>query len=54
GLALWTFASNVAAQRFYERHGFVAGDRTDGSGNEERAPDVRYAWRPEPPGSAQP
>jgi ribosomal protein S18 acetylase RimI-like enzyme len=46
GLQLWTFASNVRAQRFYERHGFTVVERTDGSGNEERAPDVRYAWRP--------
>ncbi len=44
GLQLWTFQSNLGAQRFYERHGFVAVERTDGTGNEERAPDVRYAW----------
>ena len=46
GLALWTFQVNTVAQRFYERHGFVAVDRTDGSGNEEKEPDVRYRWRP--------
>ena len=46
GLQLWTFTSNLGAQRFYERHGFVAVERTDGSGNEERSPDIRYAWRP--------
>ena len=44
GLQLWAFQSNVGARRFYERHGFVAVEETDGSGNEERAPDVRYAW----------
>lgn len=44
GLSLWTFQSNHAAQRFYERHGFVAVEHTDGSGNEERAPDIRYVW----------
>ena len=44
GLQLWTFASNVGAQRFYERHGFVAVETTDGSGNEEGAPDIRYVW----------
>lgn len=43
-LRLWTFASNVGAQRFYERHGFVALRRTDGSGNEEGAPDIEYAF----------
>jgi GNAT superfamily N-acetyltransferase len=46
GLQLWTFESNVRAQRFYERNGFTVEDRTDGSGNEERAPDLRYVWRP--------
>ena len=54
GLTLWTFQSNPGAQRFYERHGFVAVERTDGSGNEERSPDVRYAWRPAPRSAAAP
>ena len=44
GLRLWTFASNVGAQRFYERHGFIESERTDGD-NEERAPDILYIWR---------
>ena len=44
GLRLWTFQSNAGAQRFYERHGFVAVRRTDGRDNEERAPDVLYAY----------
>ncbi len=43
-LTLWTFAANQAARRFYDRAGFVETDRTDGSGNEERAPDVRLVW----------
>jgi ribosomal protein S18 acetylase RimI-like enzyme len=46
GLQLWTFQTNVGAQRFYRRHGFIEMERTDGSGNEERAPDIRYRWRP--------
>ncbi|MGW5635903.1 N-acetyltransferase family protein [Streptomyces sp. NPDC003832] len=46
GLNLWTFQVNKPAHRFYERHGFVAVERTDGSANEEREPDVRYVWRP--------
>jgi GNAT superfamily N-acetyltransferase len=46
GLQLWTFQSNAGAQRFYERHGFVAMRRTDGRDNEERAPDVLYAYVP--------
>lgn len=48
GLMLWTFQVNASARRFYERHGFVEVERTDGSGNEEREPDARYAW----PGTA--
>ncbi|MGY5046149.1 N-acetyltransferase family protein [Streptomyces sp. 900105755] len=46
GLTLWTFQVNKPAHRFYERHGFVAVEHTDGSTNEEREPDVRYVWRP--------
>jgi GNAT superfamily N-acetyltransferase len=46
GLTLWTFQVNHDAARFYEMHGFVAVERTDGEGNEEREPDVRYAWTP--------
>jgi GNAT superfamily N-acetyltransferase len=42
-LDLWTFQSNTAARRFYERHGFAAIDTTDGE-NEEHAPDVHYRW----------
>ena len=42
-LDLWTFQTNIGARRFYERHGFVSVDTTDGE-NEERAPDVHYRW----------
>ena len=37
GLRLWTFESNLGAQRFYERHGFRPIERTAGD-NEEGAP----------------
>jgi GNAT superfamily N-acetyltransferase len=47
GLQLWTFQVNETARRFYERHGFLAVESTDGSGNEEGEPDVRYVWRPD-------
>jgi GNAT superfamily N-acetyltransferase len=47
GLELWTFQSNVGARRFYARHGFTEVELTDGSGNEERQPDVRLAWQPD-------
>lgn len=45
GLQLRTFQVNGPAQRFYERHGFIVVERTDGSGNEEHEPDIRYVWR---------
>ena len=44
GLQLWTFQVNRGARRFYERHGFAVAEETDGAGNEERQPDVRYVW----------
>jgi ribosomal protein S18 acetylase RimI-like enzyme len=46
GLTLYTFQVNERARRFYERNGFVAEAFGDGTGNEERQPDVRYAWHP--------
>ena len=46
GLALWTFQVNASARLFYERHGFVAAECTDGYRNEERESDIRYVWRP--------
>jgi GNAT superfamily N-acetyltransferase len=46
GYELWVFQSNVGARRLYERRGLVEVERTDGSANEERAPDIRMAWRP--------
>ncbi|KMO95619.1 GNAT family N-acetyltransferase [Streptomyces roseus] len=45
-LTLWTFQVNTSAHRFYERHGFIAVERTDGARNDEREPDVRYLWQP--------
>jgi chorismate mutase/GNAT superfamily N-acetyltransferase len=44
GFALWVFASNEGARRFYRRHGLLELEETDGSGNEERAPDLRMVW----------
>jgi len=46
GYELWVFESNTGAQRLYERRGLVVVERTDGAGNEEKAPDIRMAWRP--------
>ena len=44
GFHLWTFQDNAGARRFYERHGCHPVRFTDGAGNEERTPDVQYAW----------
>jgi hypothetical protein len=44
-LNLWTFQGNTRARRFYERHGFVGYEMTDGD-NEEGAPDIHYRWAP--------
>lgn len=46
GYELWVFESNTGARRLYQRRGLVEVEHTDGSGNEEKAPDVRMAWRP--------
>jgi GNAT superfamily N-acetyltransferase len=46
GFEFWVFQQNERARRFYEAHGATAVELTDGSGNEERTPDVRYEWRP--------
>jgi chorismate mutase/GNAT superfamily N-acetyltransferase len=44
GFCLWVFEMNAPARAFYARHGLVELERTDGSANEERAPDLRMAW----------
>jgi GNAT superfamily N-acetyltransferase len=44
GLSLCTFQVNGPARRFYERHGFVPVEWTDGTRNEEKEPDVLYVW----------
>ncbi len=45
GLSLYAFQANHAAQRFYERNGFVEAARGDGSENDENLPDIRYLWQ---------
>jgi GNAT superfamily N-acetyltransferase len=44
GIQLWCFQVNAPARRFYERNGFVQAELTDGARNDEREPDIRYAW----------
>jgi putative acetyltransferase len=46
GFEFWVFQRNEKARRFYERRGCRAVRFTDGSGNEEKEPDVLYEWRP--------
>ncbi len=46
-LGLWTFQANTGAQRFYLREGFLEDKRTDGSGNDEKLPDVHLSWERE-------
>ena len=41
-IRLYTFQQNGGARRFYERQGFLPIQLGDGSGNEERCPDVLY------------
>jgi ribosomal protein S18 acetylase RimI-like enzyme len=46
GFRFWVFQQNEGARRFYERHGCGLIRETDGSANEEHAPDALYEWRP--------
>ena len=44
GFCLWVFEMNEPARAFYARHGLLELERTDGSANEEKRPDIRMAW----------
>lgn len=44
GFGLWVFETNGPARDFYGRRGFVELERTDGSANEEQAPDIKMVW----------
>lgn len=44
-LKLWCFEQNVGGCAFYDKHGFVEIERTDGSDNEEKMPDILFKWR---------
>ena len=46
GLTLFAFEVNMRARAFYTRHGFVATERGDGSGNEAGEPDILFEWNP--------
>ncbi|MEU0314285.1 GNAT family N-acetyltransferase [Nocardioides sp. NPDC006273] len=44
GFGLWVFEMNTPARAFYARHGLREVERTDGSANQEKTPDVRMVW----------
>jgi GNAT superfamily N-acetyltransferase len=44
GLRLYAFQRNRRARAFYEARGFAPVGFSDGAGNQEREPDVLYAW----------
>jgi GNAT superfamily N-acetyltransferase len=46
GFDLWMFQRNTAALAFYASRGCAEVERTDGTANEEREPDVRLRWQP--------
>ena len=48
-IRLYTFQCNHAARHFYERRGFKAIAFGDGSGNEEKCPDILYERRGDTP-----
>ncbi|MDQ2984196.1 MAG: GNAT family N-acetyltransferase [Actinomycetota bacterium] len=48
GFRLWVFQKNEGARRFYERHGLLLVELTDGAGNAELEPDALYEWRGSP------
>ena len=48
GFEFWVFQRNHKAGEFYERRDCRSIRFTDGSGNEEKEPDVLYEWRPSP------
>ena len=44
-LQLWTYQANQTTRRFYELHGFVVAEMTDGTALPEKEPNVRYHWQ---------
>lgn len=44
GFGLWVFEANRPARDFYAARGLIELERTDGSANEEMAPDLRLVW----------
>jgi len=49
GFCLWVFETNEPARRFYAHRGLVELQRTDGTANDDQAPDIMTAWPGEQP-----
>ncbi|MFS8203991.1 N-acetyltransferase family protein [Streptomyces sp. CWNU-52B] len=47
GVSLHVFEQNTDARAFYERHGFIVLDTSDGSRNMENLPDMTLRWTPQ-------
>jgi GNAT superfamily N-acetyltransferase len=45
GFRLWTFQRNAMARAFYRNQGLDELRTTDGSGNEEKEPDILLGWK---------
>lgn len=43
-LRLWSYQENLMATRFYASRGFAELERTDGSSNDARLPDIHFEW----------
>ncbi len=54
GFSLHTFTRNTRARLFYEAHGRVMTEQSDGSRNEENEPDCTYRFEPEVPPNGSP
>jgi len=46
GVTLHVFRQNIDALAFYERHGFIVVDTSDGHDNMEHLPSITLLWRP--------
>lgn len=49
GFRLWAFEANAPARAFYRHRGLIELQHTDGTANQEAAPDVLLAWPGEDP-----
>ena len=43
-LTAWSYVQNTQARSFYRSEGFIEDQRTDGSQNDLKLPDIKYIW----------